>query len=234
MRVRSTWSSPTVNDGDRSNRGTRRTASSTCGSRDTRARSTADDVTGIVVHTDLRRTGWFRVQRRAAEPPPRGRGVELPRQRLRHPDRLPAARASRAGPATGRSSRPPRRSCTTWPGSPPSGCATSRPTSAPTASSATSRPTRAGGARPRECDRRPSSRARRAGATPPCIVPWAMWRVLRRPTAPRGAVAERWCAWVDFAAGAARAGRHARARRRSTAGRAAHEAVPVGHRLPLG
>ena len=45
--------------------------------------------------------------------------LELPRQRLRHPDRLPAARARRAGPATGRSSSPRRRSSTTSAASPP-------------------------------------------------------------------------------------------------------------------
>ncbi|MEZ5165032.1 MAG: hypothetical protein R2695_00575 [Acidimicrobiales bacterium] len=52
---------------------------------------TPDDVTGVVVHTDLRRTGWFRVQRRPDQPLPRRDRVELPRQRLRHPDRLPPA-----------------------------------------------------------------------------------------------------------------------------------------------
>ena len=56
---------------------------------------TADDVTGVVVHTDLERRGSFRVQRRPAQPAARRRRVELPRQRLRHPDRLPDPRACR-------------------------------------------------------------------------------------------------------------------------------------------
>ena len=43
-----------------SNRATPRTDSSTCASKGTRTGSTPDDITGVVVHTDLRRTGWFR------------------------------------------------------------------------------------------------------------------------------------------------------------------------------
>ena len=44
----------------RSNPDTPRTGSSTSASKATRGRLTPDDVTGVVVHTDLRRTGWFR------------------------------------------------------------------------------------------------------------------------------------------------------------------------------
>ena len=56
---------------------------------------TPDDVTGVVVHTDLRRTGWFACQRRTVEPAaPRGR-LELPHECVRHPDRLPATRTRR-------------------------------------------------------------------------------------------------------------------------------------------
>ena len=91
------------------------------------------------------------LQRRTAEPTrtkPRC-GASAPTPATYRPTARNAN--ERAGPATGRSSRPPRHSCTTLPGSPPNGCATWRPTNAPTASSATSRRPRAGG-RGRERD----------------------------------------------------------------------------------
>ena len=78
-----------------SSRGTPPTASSTCAIEGHPDDLTPDDVTGVVVHTDLRRTGWFSLQRRADQPAARGRGLELPGQRLRHPDRLPAPGAGR-------------------------------------------------------------------------------------------------------------------------------------------
>ena len=74
---------------------TARRASSTSASRATTARSTADDVTAVVVHTDFDRRGALRLLRRPHQRAPPHRGVELPRQRLRHPDRLPDARARR-------------------------------------------------------------------------------------------------------------------------------------------
>ena len=45
------------------------------------------------MHTDLRRTGWFECSDDKVNAPARGGGLELPRQRLRHPHRLPDARA---------------------------------------------------------------------------------------------------------------------------------------------
>ena len=54
---------------------------------------TADDITGIVVHTDLQSARVLRVQRRPHQPAALGGGVVVPRQRVRRPDRLPDARA---------------------------------------------------------------------------------------------------------------------------------------------
>ncbi len=72
-----------------------------------------DDVTGVVVHTDLRRTGWFecsdeRVNRLHEAVVWSLRGNVVRRSR-------PTARSASApaGPATGRSSRRPRRTSTT-------------------------------------------------------------------------------------------------------------------------
>ena len=45
-------------------------------------RLTPADVTGVVVHTDLRRTGWFRCSDDRRQPAPRDRRLELPGQRL--------------------------------------------------------------------------------------------------------------------------------------------------------
>ena len=56
---------------------------------------TADDVRGVVVHTDMRRTGWFSCSDERMDPPARGGGVEPAGQRLRRPDRLPAPGAGR-------------------------------------------------------------------------------------------------------------------------------------------
>ena len=50
----------------------------------------AGDVTGVVVHTDLPRHRLVYLQRRPGQRAARGGGVELARQRLRHPHRLPA------------------------------------------------------------------------------------------------------------------------------------------------
>ena len=58
-------------------------------------RLTPDDVTGVVVHTDLRRTGWFRCSDDTNQPVPRDHGLELPRQRVRDPHRLPPTRTGR-------------------------------------------------------------------------------------------------------------------------------------------
>ena len=54
---------------------------------------TADDITGIVVHTDLPAPWVLRVQRRPHQPAALGGGVVVPRQRVRRADRLPDARA---------------------------------------------------------------------------------------------------------------------------------------------
>ena len=59
-RARSTGSSRRGGRGTCSSRVTPRTASSTCASRGIRMPLGADDLTGVVVHTDMTRTGWFR------------------------------------------------------------------------------------------------------------------------------------------------------------------------------
>ena len=56
---------------------------------------TSDDVTGVVVHTDLRRTGWFACSDARSEPAAPRRRLELPHECVRHPDRLPSTRARR-------------------------------------------------------------------------------------------------------------------------------------------
>ena len=91
---RSTRSCPPASPVTCSSRGGRRTASGTCASRATPASSTADDVRGVVVHTDLRRTGWFTCSDERLNRFHEAARMELPRQRLRHPDRLPAPRAA--------------------------------------------------------------------------------------------------------------------------------------------
>ncbi len=104
---------------------------------------TPDDVRGVVVHTDMRRTGWFscsdeRVDRlhEAAVWSLRDNACDVPTD---------CPHRERAGwTATGSCSSRPPRSSTTSPGSPPSGCATSPPTSGPTARSPTSAPAPAG------------------------------------------------------------------------------------------
>ena len=79
----------------RSSPGTAPRASSTCGSRATSDDLTADDVTAVVVHTDLDRIGGFECSDDRINALHRHRRVELPRQRLRHPHRLPHPRAGR-------------------------------------------------------------------------------------------------------------------------------------------
>jgi len=125
---------------------------------------TVDDLTGVVVHTDMTRTGWFECSDDSPQSPARSRRLELQGQRVRHPDRLSDEGASGVGPVIGRSSSRPRRSSTTSPGSRPSGCATWPPSSGQAASSQTSR--RALRPNPR-AGSSPSSTARRGGATRP-------------------------------------------------------------------
>ena len=80
------------------------------------------------------------LQRRPGQPAPRGRGLELPGQRLRGARPTARSGSGPAGPATGRSSPRPRPSSTTSPGSAPAGSATSPPTSGPTGGCRTSCP----------------------------------------------------------------------------------------------
>ena len=56
---------------------------------------TADDITAVVVHTDLDAPWLLRLLRRPHQRVAPHRRVELPRQRLRHPDRLPHPGAGR-------------------------------------------------------------------------------------------------------------------------------------------
>ena len=70
-------------------------ASSTCGSRATSDDLTADDVTAVVVHTDLRPRSAASSAPTSASTRSTHRRLELPRQRLRHPDRLPHPGAGR-------------------------------------------------------------------------------------------------------------------------------------------
>ena len=95
------------------------------------ARLSVDDVTGVVVHTDLRRTGWFRCSDERLNrfhEPPCGASAATPATSR------PTARtgSAPAGRATGSCSSRPPRSSTTSPGSRRSGCATSPPSSGPT------------------------------------------------------------------------------------------------------
>ena len=172
------------------------------------------------------------LQRRAAQPLPRDRGLELPGQRLRRPDRLPAPRAGRLDrrlaavrPDRGvplRRRRLLRRS----------GCATSRPTSGPTARSRTSAPIRTGRGDPEATASTflqrlgRLGRRRRASCRGSCTGPTATTAVLD----------ELWPAmvrWVDYAERPrARTGTRAAWRALDRAGAA--RALPVGHRLPLG
>ena len=101
---------------------------------------TVDDVRGVVVHTDMRRTGWFTCSDERVNRLHEAAVWSFRGQRLRRPDRLPAPRAGRRGPATGSCSCPPPPSSTTSPASRPSGCATSPSTSGPTGRSRTSAP----------------------------------------------------------------------------------------------
>ena len=95
----------------------------------------------------------------SAQPLPRDRRLELPRQRVRHPDRLPPTRAGRldrrlAGLRPERRVPLRRRRVLAR-----SGCATSPPTSGPTAVCRTSRPTRRDPRpwpKPRRCARLPA------------------------------------------------------------------------------
>ena len=91
-----------------------------------------DAVTGVVVHTDMRRAGWFacsddRVNRfhAAAVWSFRGNACDIPT------DCPPGSEP--AGPPTGSCSSLPPRSSTTWPVSRPSGCVTWSPVNGTTA-----------------------------------------------------------------------------------------------------
>ena len=99
-----------------------------------------DDVAGVVVHSDLRRTGWFecsdeRINRlhAAAVWSFRGNACDIPT------DCPTRERAGWTG--TGRSSSRPLPSSTTSQGSRPNGCATSQPSNSRTARCSTSSPT---------------------------------------------------------------------------------------------
>ena len=189
----------------------------------------ADDVRGVVVHTDLRRTGWFTCSDERLQPAARGRGVELPRQRLRHPHRLPAPRAGRLDRrlAAVRADRrlPLRRRRVLA----RSGCATSPPTSGRTARSRTS-------ARPRgpraARGRSPSSTARPGGATPRVIVPWEIYRAYGDARVLAEHCGRRWSAGSTGPSGWP--AEPATPTGRSASGAGAARAVPLGHRLPLG
>ena len=93
-RARSTGSSRRAGRATCSNRGTPRTASATCASRGTRAARRRRSHRRRRAHRpDPDRL--VPLQRRAHQPAARGGRLELARQRLRHPDRLPDARARR-------------------------------------------------------------------------------------------------------------------------------------------
>ena len=89
---------------------------------------TTDDLRAVVLHTDMERTGWFDLLRRADQPAARERRVGHARQLLRRAHRLPAtrrtARLDRRHPGL----RPYRRdSCTTAPACSTPGSPTSPP-----------------------------------------------------------------------------------------------------------
>ena len=129
-------------------------------------RITPDDVTGVVVHTDLRRTGWFRCSDDsliASTTSPNGASATT------RATSRPTARSvsDRVGRATGSSSCLPRRSSTTSSGSRSSGSGTSPPTSCRTAPSPISLPIPCGDSRlPRaisgRCSRDPPDGATRS------------------------------------------------------------------------
>ena len=135
-----------------------------------------------------------------------------------------------AGPATGSCSCRPRRSSTTSPGSPPSGCATSPPTSGPTAPSPTSAPStpRRGPGEPDRLPQRLGRLGRRRGAS--CRGSCTARTATCRSSTSCG---RRWSRWLDRAE---RIGPRAAAPRPggAPAGAGAARAVPLGHRLPLG
>ena len=135
---RSTRSSRPGSRATSSSRGSPRTASATSASRDTPGRC------GRRRHgrrRALRPAAYrlVRVQRRAAQPPARGGRLVAARQRLRDPDRLPAARAGRVDRRLAGVRADGGVSSTTCSASAGRGCATSRSTSARTAASPTCR-----------------------------------------------------------------------------------------------
>ena len=163
-----------------------------------------DDVTGVFVHTDLRRTGWFPCSDERVNRLHDAAVRSLARQRVRHPHRLPAARAGGVDRgladlrADGR--LPLRRR---WL-HPASGCATWRSTSAPTGASRTCR-------RPRR-PRASTSPLRRLNGSAgwgdvAVAAPWDLYQAYGDESLLR----ECWGparAWVDYAAARAAGERH--------------------------
>ena len=132
--------------------------------------------------------------------------MELPRQRLRHPDRLPAARTGRLDRRLAALTSRPRRSCTTWPGFSTKWLRDVAADQRADGAVRNMRPDPPAGGRPRAPDR-PSSTARPAGATPSVIVPWEMCRAY----GDERLLAELWpsmVAWVDSRATAAARAAH--------------------------
>ena len=144
--------------------------------------------------------GLVPVQRRAHQPLPRDRRLELPRQRVRRSRPTVRSASDRGGRATGRCSSRARRSCTTSPASRSSGCATSRSSSGPTAACGTT-------PRIRSCPGDPERthdflQGSAGWGDAIVIVPWELHRVYRDD----GVLAELWPAmvrWVEYAAPAA-------------------------------
>ena len=146
-----------------------------------------------------------RLQRRPDQPAARGRGLELPRQRLRHPDRLPAPRARRLDRRLAAlSSRPPR-SSTTWPASRTKWLRDVAADQWPDGTIANISPA-ARSRGPRQPDRLPQRLGRlgrRRGHRPVGALPG-----VRRHRASSPSCGRRWSAWLDRTERMARDGRH--------------------------
>ena len=151
----------------------------------------------------MRRTGWFTCSDERINALHEAARVALPRQRLRHPDRLPAPGAGRLDRRLAAVRCRQRRSCTTWPASAPSGWPTSPPTSGPTAPSPTSRPARP----PRAASARsPSSTGGRLGRRGHHGALGDLPRLRRRRRTRRAVAAM--AGWLNRAERMAATGRH--------------------------